>query len=118
VISFDHVPVYLACGATDLRKQINGLCTKVSAEFDMDPFSPALYVFCNRRKNRLKVLFFDSDGFMLLFKRLEKGSFRWPSKVTDEDTMSLDITEFYALLSSTRLDRKMARDEVSERGVY
>ena len=118
MISFDKVPVFLACGPTDLRKQINGLCTTVSADFDMDPFTPALFVFCNRSKNRLKVLFFDADGFMMITKRLEKGHFRWPSRIQDEATMSLDITEFYSLLSSTRLDRRIKRDEVKERATY
>jgi transposase len=118
MISFEDVPVYLACGPTDLRKQINGLSSMVSAVLDLDPFSAALYVFCNRRKNRLKVLFFDGDGFMLLFKRLEKGSFRWPSLTEDEDTMSLDIKEFHALLSHTRLERRISRDEVGERSLY
>ena len=118
MITFESVPVYLACGPTDLRKQINGLCTKVSADFDMDPFSEALFVFCNKNKNRLKVLFFDSDGFMMITKRLEKGRFRWPSKIEDEDTMSLDVSEFYSLLSTTRLERRIQRDEVSERRTY
>ena len=118
MISFDHVPVYLACGPTDLRKQINGLCTKVSAEFEMDPFDSALFAFCNKAKDRLKVLFFDTDGFMMITKRLEKGRFRWPSKIEDEDTMALDVTEFYSLLQSTRLDRRIKRDEVTERRAY
>ena len=118
MISFDDVPVYLACGPTDLRKQINGLCTTVSADFEMDPFSSALYVFCNRGKNRLKVLFFDGDGFILITKRLEKGRFVWPSKVDDEDTMALDVFELYSLLSSTRLERRIRRDEVTQRSAY
>jgi len=118
VIFFESVPVYLACGPTDLRKQINGLCTTVTADFEMDPFTPALFVFCNRNKNRLKVLFFDSDGFMMLTKRLERGHFRWPSKRANEDTMSLDVSEFYSFLASTRLDRRISRDEVVERRAY
>ncbi|MCL1848035.1 MAG: IS66 family insertion sequence element accessory protein TnpB [Coriobacteriia bacterium] len=118
MISFDSVPVYLACGPTDLRKQINGLCTKVSADFEMDPFDSALFVFCNRNKNRLKVLLFDGDGFMMITKRLEKGRFRWPSKIEDEDTMALDVSELYALLSSTRIERRIRRDEVTERAAW
>ena len=118
MITFDKVPVYLACGPTDLRKQINGLCTLVSADFEMDPFETALFVFCNRAKNRLKVLFFDGDGFMLITKRLEKGHFRWPSKIEDEDTMALSVSELYSLLSVTRLERRLKRDAVSERRIY
>jgi len=118
MISFDDVPVYLACGPTDLRKHINGLCTMVKANFQMDPFASALFVFCNRNKDQLKILFFDGDGFMLLIKRLEKGRFRWPDKTDDKDTMALDILELTSLLSLTRLERRFKRDEVTETRTY
>jgi transposase len=118
MITFDRVPVYLAAGPTDLRKQINGLVMTVQAAFGADPFDYALYVFCNRAKNRLKILVFDGDGFILVFKRLEKGRFSWPSKLSDEDTMALDIDELYALLRSTRLERRFKRDELTERSAY
>jgi transposase len=118
MITFEDVPVYLACGVTDLRKQINGLSVVVSAVFELDPFKPALFVFCNRNKNRIKILTFDGDGFVLTFKRLEKGRFIWPQHSKDEACMKLDRDEFYSLLNTTRLVRKIARDEVSERRVY
>lgn len=70
-------PVYICCGATDMRKQINGLMTLVQENFSLDPFSEALFVFCNRKRNRLKILEWDGDGFWLYFKRLERGRFRW-----------------------------------------
>jgi transposase len=117
MISFDAVPVYLACGPTDLRKQINGLSVMVDSVLKLDPFSPALFVFCNRNKNRIKVLFFDTDGFVLYFKRLERGRYRWPSSVEGEGAMELDIAEFSQLLSATKLERRIMRDEVTERGV-
>jgi len=117
MIAFDAVPVYLACGPTDLRKQINGLSVAVVSGLALDPFAPALFVFCNKNKDRMKVLFFDGDGFMLLSKRLEKGHFRWPAKAEGEDAMELCVEEFYALLSATRLERRISRDEVSERRV-
>jgi len=117
MINFDDVPVYLACGATDLRKQINGLSVLVSSVFELDPFSPALYCFCNKNKNRMKILTFDTDGFVLTFKRLEKGRFLWPSEAAREEMMELQIDEFRQLLSTTRLTRKIVRDEVTERAV-
>lgn len=58
-------PVYICCGATDMRKQINGLMTLVQENFSLDPFSEALFVFCNRKRNRLKILEWDGDGFWL-----------------------------------------------------
>ena len=115
MISFADVPVYLACGHTDLRKQINGLSALVSSAFDLDPFAPALFVFCNRHKNRLKILTFDTDGFVMYFKRMERGRFRWPSATDECECMELDPDELKSLISDTKLERKIARDEVSER---
>jgi transposase len=117
MITFDDVPVYLACGPTDLRKQINGLSVLVSSVFDLDPFAPALFVFCNRNKNRLKILTFDTDGFVMYFKRLEKGRFRWPAATDKLECMEMDCAELAALISTTKLERKIARDEVFERVV-
>jgi transposase len=117
MISFDEVPVYLACGATDLRKQINGLSILVSSAFELDLFSPSLFVFCNRAKTLIRVLAFDTDGFILCTKRLERGHFRWPTKADNEDVMELGPEEFSQLLSSTKLERRIRRDEVSERTV-
>ena len=71
-------PVYLACGCTDLRKGIDGLVGLVQREFHLDPFQEALFLFCGRRKDRLKGLYWEGDGFVLVYKRLEAGSFQWP----------------------------------------
>ena len=72
------VKVYLACGATDLRKSIDGLCALVSYSFELDPMSSSLFVFCNRGRDKLKILYWDNNGFWLLYRRLETGRFRWP----------------------------------------
>ena len=70
-------PVYLACGYTDLRKGIDGLAGLVQREFHLDPFQEALFLFCGRRKDRIKGLYWEGDGFVLVYKRLEAGSFQW-----------------------------------------
>lgn len=70
--------VYLACGPTDLRKSIDGLAIIVKETFKLDPFSPALFVFCNRNRDKLKILQWDNNGFWLYYKRLETGKFAWP----------------------------------------
>lgn len=57
--------VYLACGATDMRKSIDGLAVLVKEGFDLDPFAPALFVFCNRERNKLKILHWEHNGFWL-----------------------------------------------------
>jgi transposase len=106
--------VYLACGYTDMRKQINGLVMIVEHNFNLDPFDGALFVFCNRNRDRCKILEWDGDGFWLYFKRLEKGRFRWPKPGTDA-TMALTGEELSYLLGGTRVELKIKRNEVFER---
>lgn len=72
------VKVYLALGSTDMRKAINGLSILVEEYFELDPFSGNLFVFCNRKKTIMKILYWDRSGFCLWQKRLEKQSFKWP----------------------------------------
>ena len=71
--------IYLACGATDMRKSIDGLAALVQEGFALNPFSPALFVFCNQERNKLKILQWDHNGFWLYYRRLEKGKFQWPA---------------------------------------
>jgi transposase len=94
-----------------MRKQINGLAAIVGGSFKLDPFDNALFVFCNRSRDRIKILEWDSDGFWVYFKRLEKGRFRWPS-VGDEATMILDSNELYHLLGTPRVIQKLKRQEL------
>lgn len=74
------VRVFLACGPTDIRKSFDGLAALASSILQMDPLSGHLFVFCNRRRDRLKILYWDTSGFCILHKRLEKGTFAWPSE--------------------------------------
>jgi transposase len=106
--------VYLACGRTDMRKSINGLAAIVEQSFDLDLFGGALFAFCNRNRDRIKILEWDGDGFWLHFKRLEKGHFRWPKEGT-EPTLELSSEELSILLGGARIERKLRRDEVTER---
>lgn len=113
---FSDKPVYICCGHTDMRKSINGLMALVKDSFSLDPFSEALFVFCNRNRNRIKVLEWDGDGFWLYFKRLERGRFRWPVK-TDAATMILETKELSYLIEGTKLEKKLKRKEVFEREI-
>ena len=72
--------VYLACGYTDMRMSIDGLAATVKQVFNLDPFSKSLFLFCGKRSDRLKALLWEGDGFLLLYKRLERGRFQWPRK--------------------------------------
>jgi transposase len=99
-----------------MRKSINGLAVIVESNFNLDPFCGALFVFCNRSRNRVKILEWDGDGFWLYFKRLEKGKFRWP-KPGNDATMLLTGAELSHLLGGTRVELKLRRDEVFERKI-
>ena len=74
----DEMAVYLHRTPVDFRKQINGLAVLVSESMALDPFKPALYVFVNGARNRVKVLYWDAQGFCLWLKRLEERRFVWP----------------------------------------
>ena len=116
MLNFMGKAVYLACGRTDMRKSINGLSAIVESSFNLNPFDGALFVFCNRNRDRLKILYWDGDGFWLYFKRLEKGRFRWPA-ASEEATMTLTGEELAILLGGARVELKLKRNEVFERGV-
>jgi transposase len=72
------VRIYLAADPADMRCGFDGLMARVQGLLDKDPFSGHLFVFCNRRRNRIKILFWDRSGFCLWYKRLEKGTFHLP----------------------------------------
>jgi transposase len=116
MLNFEGKKVFLNCGCTDMRKQINGLMLIVQESFQLDPFDGALFVFCNRNRDRIKILVWDIDGFWLLSKRLEKGHFRWPQP-GDEPTMTLTGEELSMLLGGVRVELKIKRKEVLERNI-
>jgi transposase len=116
MLSITNKKVYLACGKTDMRKSINGLSAIVESSFKLDPFDDALFVFCNKARDRVKILEWDGDGFWLYFKRLEKGHFRWPA-VGEEATMNLTGEELAILLGGAKVELKLRRNEVFERRV-
>jgi len=105
---------FLVFAQSDFRKQINGLAAIVEQSFNLDPFDEAMFIFCNKKRDRVKILFWDGDGFWLLFKRLEKGHFRWPAEGS-EPTMNLTPEELQILLGGARVELKLRRNEVTER---
>ena len=76
--------IYFYRSPCDMRKSFDGLCGLIRSELGPDPLSGSLFVFVNRRRNMVKLLYWDTDGFMILFKRLERGSFILPAKITSE----------------------------------
>lgn len=85
--------VYIALGATDMRKSINGLSLLVENQFDLDLFSGSFFAFCNRRRDLVKILYWQDNGFCIWMKRLEEDIFRWPDsadEVLEVDQVALD----------------------------
>ena len=88
---FSELPtIYLHRTPVDFRKAVNGLCELVQQELEMNPFDENLYVFCNSKRDRLKILHWDRTGFVLWYKRLEKEKFKWP---TDELGAVIEIND-------------------------
>ena len=82
--------IYLAVGYTDLRRGIDGLAGIIKFQFNLDPFDKGtIFLFCGRRCDRIKALVWEGDGFLLLYKRLNIGAFRWP-RSADE---AIEITQ-------------------------
>jgi len=102
--------IYLAAGATDLRKGFEGLSDLVQHRFKQDPLSGHLFAFANRRATRIKLLYWDGTGTWLCAKKLAKGSFHWPRTGTAE-TAALRVlaAELTLLLSGIDLERSRTR---------
>ena len=115
-----HLPasvrVYLCLTPTDMRRSFDGLHALVRDHLQLDAFSGHLYIFSNRRKDRLKVLYWDRDGFAVWAKRLEAGVFAIPSG--DGDATGLEITteELGALLSGIDLSTAKRRKRYRHKG--
>ena len=94
----DPPQAYLHRDFVDFRKSINGLVAIVEADMALPLMSGALFVFCNKGKDKLKILYWDNTGFALWYKRLEKDKFKWPSKLSTSK-YSLSAQQFEWLLS-------------------
>ena len=89
-VDLGKVSIYVKPGKTDMRKQINGLSIIVQEELGLNVFEKSLFIFCNKPKNRLKILYWDRNGFCLWLKRLEKDKFPWPSGESEAKEITLE----------------------------
>jgi len=96
--------IYLHRDAVDFRKSINGLMVIVEQDMQHSPFAAALYVFCNKTRDKLKVLYWDNTGFALWYKRLEKDKFKWPRK-HKEGVLSVSDEQWQWLLSGLDIQK-------------
>lgn len=108
MLSLPHpVRVFLHTKPTDLRKSFDSLAGLVTAAFDQDPTSGHLFLFVNRRRDRLKILYWDRDGLAIWYKRLETGSFQLPA--ADPHAISIEMSPTQLALILSGIDLGSAR---------
>lgn len=98
--------IYIVCGYTDMRKSIDGLAAIIKESFGMDPFAASLFLFCGKKRDRLKALLWEGDGFVILYKRLESGNFKWPRN--QEQARCITMKEFRWLMEGLEIDQPKA----------
>lgn len=102
------VRIFVATGATDLRRSIDGLVGLVREQFQLDPLSGHWFVFRNRRGDRVKLLAWDQSGFWVCYKRLEQGTFAWPTDATDTP-VTMRSSDLFLLLAGVDLTHTRRR---------
>jgi transposase len=100
--------IFLAAGHTDMRRGYDGLADLVRHRLQAEPLSGHWFVFCNRRRNRIKILYWDGSGLWVCSKRLEKGTYSWPE--SGESSVRLSSEELALLLGGIDLGKTKARN--------
>jgi len=108
--------VYISISSVDMRKAIDGLSLLVKSHLKHNPFSGQLFVFTNKKRNIVKILYWQGNGFCLWQKRLEKGCFRWPS--TNSDILSLTARELSWLLEGLEINQVKAHPKLEYNIAY
>ena len=121
--------IYIVCGHTDMRKSIDGLAALVQQQFQLDLFTSSAFLFCGRRRDRMKVLLWEDDGFLLLYKqaehfaknrphfilllykRLEDGKFSWPRN--EQEVRNITREQFIWLTQGLSIDQPKAIKKVA-----
>ena len=105
--------VYIATGFTDLRKGIDGLARIIRFQFNLDPYDKnTLFLFCGKRTDRIRGLIWEGDGFLLLYKRIENGNFRWPR--TADEALEIDPDQYKMLMQGLEIIAKRPIEEVKD----
>ena len=98
--------VYLVCGYTDMRRSIDGLAGMVKQNFGLEPCSGSLFLFCGKRRDRMKALLWEDDGFLLMYKRLDNGAFQWPR--SESEAKLLTQEQFVWLMQGLSVEQPKA----------
>jgi transposase len=101
---------YLYAQATDMRKGFDSLCGIVSSALKMDALSGSIFIFINKRRNQLKLLLWEGDGFALYYKRLEKGTFEIPENTqNDSSSLAVSVRQLQFILQGVSLEKVQYR---------
>lgn len=111
----DDIKIYIACGKTDMRKSIDGLSQLISQNFKLNPFENALSLFCGGKRDRMKAILWEGDGFLLLYKRLENGVFQWPR--TTEEVREISPQQYRWLIEGLTIDQKKVIQKIDNKVV-
>ena len=107
---------YIACGYTDMRKQIDGLAAVVELQFGKKLDETAVFLFCGRRTDRIKALWFSGDGFVLMYKRLNNGRFQWPR--SKDELKLLTPQSFRWLMEGLSVEQKKVIKKVKNKDMF
>ncbi len=99
--------IYISQGYTDLRLGSDGYAKIVQDEFDLNPFENAIFLFCNKQRDKVKILYWDTSGFWLLYKRLEKGHFQW-KKAKEPGVITITEQQMKWLMEGLKIEQKTA----------
>lgn len=88
IFNFTPEKVFIKPGCTDMRKSVNTLAVMIESEMQLNPFDKAFFIFCNRRNDTIKLLYYDKNGFCLWYKRLEDDRFKWPKDTSAVQELS------------------------------
>lgn len=107
---------YIACGYTDLRCGIDGLAAIVIQQYGRTIDEESLFLFCGRRSDRIKALYWSGDGYILLYKRLSNGNFQWPRK--EAELRLVDEQSFRWLMEGLKIEQKTAIRKGKPKDLY
>ena len=107
--------VYLATGHHDMRKSINGLALVVTDTLGIDPVGIHWFVFCNRARDKIKILHWDTNGFWLHYRRLEQGRFHWPKDANDQHALAVTTRQLRWLIDGLNWQNALAHQPLERR---
>ena len=107
---------YVACGYTDLRRGIDGLAAIECQQYGRELREDSIFLFCGRRTDRIKALYYTGDGYVLIYKRLSNGAFQWPRST--QELRQLDTRSFRWLMEGLKIDQPKAIQQCRAKDLY